>query len=153
MAWDPAQPDVVTLPDGVVVRGRGRRKPLPEGPPPELSLFLGRRLRGEADPAWPVEWVDWPDFRVPRDADAAAAAIVRLHAAAAAGRRVEVACGGGNGRTGTVIACLAVLAGVPAAEAVAWTRREYRRHAVETPGQKRWVEWFAAHVPELPPDG
>jgi protein-tyrosine phosphatase len=147
MSWDPSSPGVVALPDGVLVRGRGRRRrPLPEGPLPEFSLFLGKRLRGETDPAWDVEWLAWPDFRLPGDHEAAAAAIVRLHAVAAGGRRAEVACGGGNGRTGTVVACLAVLAGVPAPEAVAWTRREYRRHAVETRGQKRWVEWFGAHV-------
>jgi protein-tyrosine phosphatase len=61
---------------------------------------------------------------------------------------VEVACGGGTGRTGTVLACMAVLAGHPADDAVAWTRRHYRRHAVETPGQRRWVRWFAAERPE-----
>ena len=62
-----------------------------------------------------------------------------------AGERVEVACGGGVGRTGTVIACLAVLAGHPAADAVGWTRRNYRPRAVETPGQRRWIAWFAEH--------
>ena len=54
-------------------------------------------------------------------------------------------CGGGNGRTGTVIACLAVLAGHPPADAVAWTRRSYRPRAVETRAQRRWVLWFAAN--------
>jgi protein-tyrosine phosphatase len=33
--------------------------------------------------------------------------------------RVEVACGGGVGRTGTALAVIAALAGVPAGEAVA----------------------------------
>jgi protein-tyrosine phosphatase len=150
MSWDPGLPGVVTLPDGVLVRGWGRGQPPPAGPPPEFALHLGRRLRGETDPAWPVEWLEWPDFRLPKDDAAAVAAIRRLHATAAEGRRVHVGCRGGNGRTGTVIACLAVLAGVPAADAVAWTRREYRPHAVETRGQKRWVEWFGA---QLPPAG
>ncbi|MDT7659039.1 MAG: hypothetical protein QOF38_3754, partial [Pseudonocardiales bacterium] len=62
-----------------------------------------------------------------------------------AGRRVEVACVGGTGRTGTVIACLAVLAGHPAADALRWTRDHYRPRAVETPGQRRWIQWFAEH--------
>ena len=64
---------------------------------------------------------------------------------AASRERVEVACGGGVGRTGTVIACMAVLAGHPAADAVAWTRHNYRERAVETPGQRRWIAWFAEH--------
>jgi hypothetical protein len=131
----------VALPDGTLVRGRGRRDPLPDGPLPEFGLYLGSP--GSWRPDWPAEWIDWPDFRTPRDHDGAAAAIVRAYDIARSGRRVEVACHGGTGRTGTVIACLAVLAGHPADDAVAWTRAHYRRHAVETPGQRRWVRWFA----------
>ena len=159
MTWEPGLTGVVELPDGVRVRGRGRREPMPAGPPPEYGLYLGparrRRLRsGDAWlPDWPAEWLDWPDFRVPRDGEAAAAAIARAHALAREGRRVEVACVGGTGRTGTVIACLAVLAGHPADDAVAWTRRAYRPRAVETPGQRRWVRWFADHRPPAPGSG
>jgi protein-tyrosine phosphatase len=58
-------------------------------------------------------------------------------------QRVEVACAGGTGRTGTVIACMAILAGHQADDAVNWTRRHYRPRAVETPGQRRWINWFA----------
>ena len=46
---------------------------------------------------------------------------------------------GGVGRTGTALAAISVLAGVPPAEAVAWIRRHYIRRAVETPWQRRWV--------------
>jgi protein-tyrosine phosphatase len=136
------RPYAVTLPDGTVVYGRGRREPRPQGPPPTFGLCLGRD-RGSYRPSWRLEWVDWPDFRLPRDPEAAAAAIRRAHALARDGERVEITCGGGTGRTGTVIACLAVLAGVPGEDAVAWTRTHYRRHAVETPGQRRWVRRFA----------
>ncbi len=132
------------LPDGTRVRGRGRRRPLPPGPLPEHGLWLGRAPRPGELPGWPVEQLDWPDFRTPRDPEAAAAAIERAYRLAREGRRVEVTCGGGTGRTGTVLACMAVLAGHPAADAVAWTRRHYRRFAVETPGQRRWVARFAA---------
>lgn len=146
------------LPDGTPVRGRGLREALPPGPEPEAALHLARpgllvrRGLRPAPPAptWPVEHVDWPDFRTPRDPRAAAAAIVRAYDLARAGRRVEVVCGGGNGRTGTAVACLAVLAGHPPADAVAWTREHYRRRAVETPGQRRWVAWFAAHTGRPP---
>lgn len=47
--------------------------------------------------------------------------------------RVEVACSGGQGRTGTALACLAVLDGVPAADAVGYIRQRYDPRAVETP--------------------
>lgn len=152
---------VIALPDGTLVRGRGRREPLPAGPSPEFGLYLGRRpgaaRRGlfrsrqerapDWPPDWPADWIDWPDFRTPRDDHSAAAAIRHAYSLARAGRRVEVGCGGGTGRTGTVIACMAVLAGHPAGDAVHWTRRHYRRRAVETPGQRRWIIWFATHHP------
>lgn len=142
----------IALPDGTVVRGRGRREPLPSGPLPTYGLYLGRPAatwrfgrRPAWRPDWPADWIEWPDFRTPKDRDAAAAAIRRAFLLARAGERVEVACGGGVGRTGTVIACMAVLAGHPAADAVEWTRRNYRPRAVETRGQRRWVDWFATH--------
>ena len=60
--------------------------------------------------------------------------------------RVEIACAGGRGRTGTALACLAILDGVPGAEAVAFVREHYDPHAVETPGQRRYVaRWSARH--------
>jgi hypothetical protein len=142
----------VTLPDGTLVRGRGRRQPLPSGPLPEYGLYLGHdpdrrrfrlRRRPEWRPDWPADWVEWPDFRTPRDDRAAAVAIGAAYRRAKAGERIEIACSGGTGRTGTVIACMAILAGHPAAEAVAWTRAHYRPKAVETPGQRRWIAWFA----------
>lgn len=46
---------------------------------------------------------------------------------------------GGRGRTGTALACLAVLDGVPHREAVAYVREHYCVHAVETPWQRRFV--------------
>ena len=136
----------VALPDGTLVRGRGRREPFPDGSLPEFGLYPGLPGRRTAwRPEWPAAWIDWPDFRTPRDADAAAAQIVEAYRRARSGERVEVACHGGTGRTGTVIACMAVLAGWPAGNAVAWTRGHYRRRAVETPGQRRWIAWFAEH--------
>lgn len=132
----------IALPDGTKVRGRGRRQPLPAGPLPDYGLCLGR-FSVRHQPDWPSDWIDWPDFRLPRDDDVAAGLIRQAYELARSGRRVEVTCTGGNGRTGTVIACMAVLAGQPAADAVAWTREHYRRHAVETRGQRRWVSRFA----------
>jgi protein-tyrosine phosphatase len=56
--------------------------------------------------------------------------------------RVEIACGGGRGRTGTALACLAVIDGVPAGEAVSFVRRHYAARAVETPWQRRYAARF-----------
>jgi protein-tyrosine phosphatase len=134
----------IELPDGSWVRGRGLRHPRPTEPEPDFGLYLGgARLRRRHPIHWPHDWIDWPDFLLPRDRTAAISSIRDLHKRALAGQSVEVACGGGVGRTGTVISCLAVLAGVPSADAVAWTREHYHRHAVETPWQRRWVRRFS----------
>ena len=80
---------------------------------------------------------------MPADDERAAAQIEGAFARARAGERVEIGCLGGRGRTGTVLACMAVLAGVPATEAVAWVRAHYRPEAVENDAQAAWVLWFA----------
>ena len=55
---------------------------------------------------------------------------------------MEIACGGGRGRTGTALACIAVLDGVPGREAAAFVRERYGARAVETPWQRRYVTRF-----------
>ncbi|QWF84262.1 protein-tyrosine phosphatase family protein [Amycolatopsis sp. CA-230715] len=137
-------PESITLPGGTAVRGRGLRNPAPDGIP-DYGLYLGSaKLRARHDDGltWPHDWLDWPDFRVPRDRAEATRRLKALHERANAGEAVEIACNGGVGRTGTAIACLAILDGVPSSEAVAWARAHYHRRAVETPWQRRWVERF-----------
>lgn len=131
-----AGPGVVELPDGRRIRGRGLRHPLPAGPVPEFGVYLLGRDRGPFD--WEHRWVRWPDFREPASAADAMTALREAYERSAT-ERVEIACGGGVGRTGTALAAIAVLAGVPPAEAVAWVRRHYHPRAVETPWQRRWV--------------
>src|SRR5262245_25597343 len=103
--WDPAGPGVMTLPSGRLVRGRGLRRPPVPGPEPTFAVYL---LGDEPPPtAWPSRWVRCPDFWVPRDRRDAHDALREAWEHAADGR-VEVGCGGGLGRTGTGLACLAV---------------------------------------------
>ena len=135
-SWDPAAPGVLLLPSGRLVRGRGLRHPLPAGPRPEFALHLLGRRPGPVD--WGSQWLRWPDFWLPSDRTGFASALSAL-LARAGNQRVEVACGGGVGRTGTALACLAVLDGVPAREAVTFVRERYDRRAVETPWQRRLV--------------
>jgi len=135
----------IALPDGSWVRGRGLRSPPPGGPAPEFGLYLGSaRLRRhhEEGLTWPHAWLDWPDFLLPRDRAEAVTRIGELHERAKAGLAVEVACGGGVGRTGTVVACLAVRAGLAPDDAVGWARAHYHHRAVETPWQRGWVARF-----------
>lgn len=139
MSWD-AGPGIVVLPDGARLRGRALRGGPAAGPAPHFAVYL----RGRRPPAtpWPAVWVRWPDFWLPRDRRAAAEAFTLAHERALAGQRVEVACGGGRGRTGTALACIAQLAGVPAAHAVQWVREHYDPRAVEAPWQRRYVRRF-----------
>lgn len=138
--WEPTAAGVLRLPSGRLVRGRGLRRPLPLGPPPTFGVYLLGRTPPPV--AWESRWLRWPDFWLPTDRQRARET---LHEAweRAATERVEIACGGGRGRTGTALACLVVLDGVPPTEAIAFVRRHYDRHAVETPWQRRYVQRFA----------
>ena len=136
--WDPGTPGLLVLPSGRAVRGRGVRRPLPAGPEPGLGLYL---LSRPPVVPWESRWVRWPDFRLPADPGVLRAVLTEAWERSAT-ERVEVACGGGTGRTGTALACLAVLDGVPAGEAVAFVRRAYRPRAVETRRQARFVAGF-----------
>lgn len=136
--WPADTPGLLTLPSGRTVRGRGMRDPMPTGPPPEFGLYpYGTPPTVD----WPSTWVRWPDFWLPSDRAAFGLAVREVLELCGA-RRVEVACGGGMGRTGTTLACLAVLDGVPNDEAVAFVRQHYHPHAVETPWQRRFVRRF-----------
>jgi hypothetical protein len=137
--WDPRGDGVVALPSGVLVRGRGLRHAMPSGHAPTFGAYL----LGEAPPefGWESRWVPWPDFRLPRDG-AYLREVLREVLDHAASGRAEIACGGGRGRTGTALACLAILDGVPSDEAVAWVRSRYDKRAVETPWQKKFVRRF-----------
>ncbi|MFI1198068.1 protein phosphatase [Streptomyces sp. BHT-5-2] len=139
--WNATDPGVLRLPSGRLVRGRGLRHPLPAGPTPTYAVYL----LGKQPPQvpWESRWLAWPDFRLPHSRTEAEH-VFREAWERAAEERVELACGGGRGRTGTALACLAVLDGVPADRAVEFVRRHYDRHAVETPWQKRYVRRFTA---------
>jgi hypothetical protein len=129
--------DLVTLPDGTEVvavsfdaadpYGRDRR--------PDAALYLDARWQ----PPWPHDHLDWPDFGVPADQAQVVTALRALLDRARAGAHVEVGCLGGHGRTGTALACLAVLSGLAPGEAVAWVRAAYCSGAVETPEQEAFV--------------
>jgi len=126
-AWAVGALGVLPLPSGRLVRGRGLRRPLFDGRLPEFGVYL---LNKRPEPvSWEARWVRWPDFRLPMDRRDAQDAL-RDAWCRAADERVEIACGGGRGRTGTALACLAVLDGVPPREAVAYVREHYDPRAV-----------------------
>ncbi|MFJ6194503.1 protein-tyrosine phosphatase family protein [Micromonospora sp. NPDC092111] len=137
MEWS-GSAGVVVLPGGASVRGR---RVADAASPADFALILAP---GPA-PAWPYRRIRWPDFWLPLDRadalDALREALRRAHD----GARVEVACRGGLGRTGTALAALAVLDGLPARDAVGWVRDRYHPKAVETPWQRAWLRRLPDH--------
>jgi protein-tyrosine phosphatase len=138
----------VTLPDGTRIRALSLRERRPDDPERDFGLYLDPGWQ----PSWPAELIDWRDFGTPADWDRAAAQIESAFARARAGQVVEIGCRAGLGRTGTVLACMAVLAGVRGPEAVAWVKKNYRPAACETEAQQDWVLWFAARQKGEQPD-
>ena len=132
---------VVALPDGTEVTAvsfddvdpyvRERR--------PDYGLYLDHKWQ----PPWTHDHLEWPDFGVPNDSIHVVTALTSVLERARAGERVEVGCLGGHGRTGTALACLAILSGHPQGEAVAWVRTHYCADAVETSEQESFVFGFA----------
>ena len=127
------------LPSGRVIRGRGLRHNTTSELVPDFGLYL----LGARPPAmtWESRWVRWRDFWLPADPVDFRSALHELLDRAMS-ERVEIACGGGYGRTGTAMACLAIIDGVPAADAVAYVRATYSPRAVEVPWQRRFVTRF-----------
>lgn len=124
---------MLTLPGEIIVRAGGQLDQA-GAPKPDWGAY--------ADPCWegwPGVVLDWPDFGLPGDDAACIAAIMEAFARARSGQDVPVGCHRGNGRTGTILACLAILAGVPADLAVPWVRDRYRPQAVDTQAQQDWV--------------
>lgn len=129
--------DVVVLPDGTRVTAVSfdPADPYARADAPDFGIYLDARWA----PPWPHRVVDWPDFGVPAAPDDLVAALRALLERARGGAHVEVGCLGGHGRTGTALACLAVLAGEEPSRAVAWVRSAYCPDAVETAEQEAFV--------------
>lgn len=136
---------LVQLPDGTQVQAASFDRSLPyeRDTMPNFGVYL--------DPAWAPPWpcrhVAWPDFGVPADTEDLRDALECLLAKARDGQLVEVGCIGGHGRTGTALACVAILAGVPAHVATDWVRESYCPEAVEGQAQTRFVSKFGAAAP------
>jgi Swiss Army Knife protein, DSP-PTPase phosphatase domain len=82
-------------------------------------------------------------FQLPTDEKDAFSAFLEAWHRAERGDIVDVACDGGTGRTGTAVACLAVLAGVEPDAAVTWVRANYHPFAIEVPEQEALIPRFA----------
>lgn len=109
---------------------------------PDFGLYLDHCW----EPVGLAGFIAWPDYDSPRFPIAAAHSIVDAYQKAQEGLWVEVGCIGGHGRTGTVLACMAVLAGVKPSNAVKWVKKNYCSHAVESTIQEWYVEFFGCFI-------
>ena len=93
-----------------------------------------------------AEWqLDVPDYGVPDEAALRAILAQMLEAMRAApDGTYHIGCKAGIGRNGTVMACLAIMAGPVEGDPVAWLRAAYYQGAIETPGQEAFVRGFTA---------
>ena len=134
-----AHRDAVTFADGPTVVGARFLVDDPYEPDqaPTFGLYFDRRWA----PPWDHALLPWVDFGVP-DANELRVALEDVLDRSRRGEHVEVGCLGGHGRTGTALACLAVLTGTPPSEAVAWVRAAYCEKAVETDEQQAFVAAF-----------
>jgi hypothetical protein len=118
---------------------------------PDYALYL--------DDVWTAysvaTFIPWKDYGLPKvPYRRAAESIIDAFCIAKDGMSVEIGCIGGHGRTGTVLACMAVLAGVPGKDAVTWVKTNYCKKAVESTRQEWFVLWFEAYCnnAEAPPE-
>jgi Protein-tyrosine phosphatase len=127
----------VALRDGTEVTAVsfGSADPYGRDVSPDFGLYLDERWR----PPWPHDHLGWPDFGVPDDPALVVDVLEQFLHRARAGQRVEIGCYGGHGRTGTALACLAILCGQAPDEAVGWVRATYCKRAVETEEQEAFV--------------
>jgi hypothetical protein len=105
----------LTLPDGTKIIGSGCFERTPDDEVPDFGLYAYEGWR----PTWPAAFIEWPDFGLPVDTREASRLIVEAFDRARSGELVEVGCHAGNGRTGSIIACMAILTGRAPADAVA----------------------------------
>jgi protein-tyrosine phosphatase len=112
---------------------------------PDWALYLDQEWK-DRERTWAARFVDWTDYSLPVDESDAFDAFIEAHQRASSGELVEVACAGGTGRTGTALACVAVLDGMPPDEAIKWVRKHYHRLAIETLEQERLIARFAARL-------
>jgi len=124
---------------GTSLDSEERRLRAPRAEPADIGLYLDERWRGETDARTPY-FVFWPNLEAPVEESLLIDRVKELAAELRNGATVEVACFGGHGRTGTVLACLDImLSGVGADAAVARARREYCRYAVGSPELEQFV--------------
>jgi len=119
--------------------------------PADISLYFDTAWIGKWDVVWGTErppWMPklavqlyqiyWPDMGV-MDIQRLLPLLKWTGEQIVAGKRIEIGCMGGHGRTGTFLACLMVVFGWDGKEAIKEVRRQYCDSAIETPAQEKLI--------------
>lgn len=132
------------LPNGLVMQGSSMTGVVKRRHrAPDFGLYLDAGWLSLAD--WRAEFIRWPDYGVPRIAQVAADAITEAYQRITEGWLVETGCIGGHGRTGTVLACMVILAGETDPEAaMRYVWKNYCTEAIESKAQMDFIRWFAS---------
>lgn len=145
----------------VYLSGSSHLKDDPQGPLPDYAVYLasswttalvlsndGQATKSPGAPA--VTYVGWPDFGTV-ELSLILPVLKRTMVALQAGKKVEVGCMGGHGRTGTFVALLRVLHGDRWDTAIDLVRDEYCDQAIETRPQEVMVKalWELLHPEEV----
>lgn len=133
-----------TLPNGLIMQASSMTGTVKRRhKTPQFGLYLDSGWLSLAD--WRTEFIYWPDYGVPRNPRVAAEAITEAYTRITEGWLVETGCIGGHGRTGTVLACMNVLAGETDPEAaMRYVWKRYCKEAIESKAQMEFVRWFAS---------
>jgi hypothetical protein len=118
-----------------------------EEPRPEYGVYLDRAW-AEGDTIGTL--IPWKDFGLPYPPARAVHRLCVETVERAKRQKIEVACLGGHGRTGTFLACCAVAVGMTPDEAITLVRKDYCWKAVETNRQEWYVEVIHAIHHNLP---
>ncbi len=110
---------------------------------PDWGLYLDW---GWKHPDWRAENIDWRDYGLPSNYIVAFEAMLEVIERAQRGEKVEIGCIGGHGRTGTALACIAVMLGMTPSEAIKHVRSQYCSHTLESEEQEWFVEWVDAQM-------
>ena len=137
--WSKHESGVVAFSSGARIRGRSIRHHNADRSSPDYTLVLSS-FYPRHPPKAEVHWIKWPEFCLPVNK------LKALHALnvilkRGAYSRVDIACRGGVGRTGTALACIATLDGMDPTNTLKLIRDTYHPRAAETP----WQQWYISN--------
>jgi hypothetical protein len=138
----------VALPDGTNIMCSSEHTPdKREVPAPDFGCYMASSW----EPDWKAYWLNWTDMGLPKMSMKTVDSIVdELLERARAGQVVEIGCIGGHGRTGTLLAMLALKAGADDATiAKNWVWEKYCTHAIEGKKQEWYLDCYDAALKGL----